>query len=88
MDAISNKDHVMPQTDEQEIDSLIDFTLHLADNTLIIAQRNAAWCGHGPILEQDIALTNISLDLLGQARSFYQYAAELINANACTHLKY
>jgi ring-1,2-phenylacetyl-CoA epoxidase subunit PaaC len=59
--------------------SLIDYTLHLADNTLILAQRNAEWCGHGPILEQDIAITNISLDLLGQARNFYQYAAQLIN---------
>ena len=58
---------------------LIPYTLHLADNTLILAQRNSAWCGHGPILEQDIAITNISLDLLGQARNFYQYAAELIN---------
>lgn len=51
------------------------FTLHLADNSLILAQRNAEWCGHGPILEQDIAITNISLDLLGQSRNFYQYAA-------------
>jgi ring-1,2-phenylacetyl-CoA epoxidase subunit PaaC len=61
--------------------SLIDYTLHLADNTLILAQRNAEWCGHGPILEQDIAITNISLDLLGQSRNFYQYAAQLINKN-------
>jgi ring-1,2-phenylacetyl-CoA epoxidase subunit PaaC len=53
--------------------------LHLADTTLILAQRNAEWCGHGPVLEQDIAITNISLDLLGQSRNFYQYAAKLIN---------
>jgi ring-1,2-phenylacetyl-CoA epoxidase subunit PaaC len=59
--------------------ALIDYTLHLADNALIIAQRNAAWCGHGPVLEQDIAITNISLDLLGQSRNFYQYAAQIIN---------
>lgn len=58
---------------------LIEYTLHLADNALILAQRNAAWCGHGPVLEQDIALTNIALDLLGQSRNFYQYAAQLIN---------
>ena len=50
--------------------NLINYTLHLADNTLILAQRNAEWCGHGPILEQDIAITNISLDLLGQSRNF------------------
>lgn len=56
---------------------LIDYTLHLADNVLILGQRNAEWCGHGPVLEQDIAITNISLDLIGQARSLYQYAAEL-----------
>ena len=59
--------------------SLIDYTLHLADTNLILAQRNAEWCGHGPILEQDIAITNISLDLIGQSRNFYQYAAQLIN---------
>ena len=55
------------------------YTLHLADNSLILGQRNAEWCGHGPILEQDIAITNISLDLIGQARNFYQYAAQIIN---------
>lgn len=58
---------------------LIDYTLHLADTTLILSQRNSEWCGHGPVLEQDIAITNISLDLIGQARNFYQYAATLIN---------
>ncbi len=62
--------------------SLIDYTLHLADTNLILAQRNAEWCGHGPILEQDIAITNISLDLLGQSRNFYQYAANLIGNDA------
>jgi len=55
------------------------YILHLADNVLILGQRNAEWCGHGPVLEQDIAITNISLDLIGQARNFYQYAAQLIN---------
>ena len=55
----------------------LDYILHLADNALILGQRNAEWCGHGPVLEQDIAISNISLDLIGQARSFYQYAAEL-----------
>jgi ring-1,2-phenylacetyl-CoA epoxidase subunit PaaC len=61
---------------------LIDYTLHLADTTLILSQRNSEWCGHGPVLEQDIAITNISLDLLGQARIFYQYAATLIGGAA------
>lgn len=59
------------------IENKIAYTLHLADTTLILAQRNSEWCGHGPILEQDIAITNISLDLLGQARSLYQYAAQI-----------
>lgn len=54
-----------------------DYILHLADDALILGQRNSEWCGHGPILEQDIAITNISLDLIGQARSLYQYAAQL-----------
>jgi ring-1,2-phenylacetyl-CoA epoxidase subunit PaaC len=59
---------------------LFIYTLHLADNALVLGQRNAEWTGHGPVLEQDIAITNISLDLLGQARNFYQYAAELYNS--------
>ena len=60
-------------------DSLIDYTLHLADNALVLGHRNSEWTGHGPILEQDIALSNIALDLIGQARYLYQYAARLIN---------
>jgi ring-1,2-phenylacetyl-CoA epoxidase subunit PaaC len=44
-----------------------------------LGHRNSEWTGHGPILEQDIALSNISLDLIGQARNFYQYAADLKN---------
>lgn len=62
--------------------ALIDYTLHLADTSLILAQRNAEWCGHGPVLEQDIAITNISLDSIGQARNFYQHAASLIGNGA------
>ena len=58
---------------------LINYILHIADSNLILTQRNAAWCGHGPILEQDIAITNITLDLIGQSRNLYQYAAILIN---------
>jgi ring-1,2-phenylacetyl-CoA epoxidase subunit PaaC len=60
-------------------ENLINGVLHIADTALILGQRNAAWCAHGPILEQDIAITNITLDLIGQARNFYQYAALLIN---------
>ncbi|MEO7531460.1 MAG: 1,2-phenylacetyl-CoA epoxidase subunit PaaC [Sediminibacterium sp.] len=57
--------------------NLINYTLHLADNALIIGHRNSEWCGHGPVLEQDIAISNIALDSIGQARNFYQYAAQL-----------
>ena len=57
--------------------SLIDYILTLADDTLIMSQRLSEWTGHGPALEQDIAITNIALDYLGQARNFYQYIAVL-----------
>ena len=56
-----------------------DYLLHLADNALILGQRNAEWCGHGPILEEDLALANNSLDLIGQARLLYQHVAALRN---------
>jgi ring-1,2-phenylacetyl-CoA epoxidase subunit PaaC len=65
-----------------EQQQLLEYTLFLADTNLILAQRNAEWCAHGPILEQDIAITNISLDLIGQARNFYQYAATLTGGAA------
>lgn len=55
------------------------YLLHLADNALILGQRNAEWTGHGPALEQDIAITNISLDLVGQARNLYALAARRYN---------
>lgn len=58
---------------------IIDYVTYLGDNALILGHRNSQWCGHGPALEHDIAITNISLDLIGQARLFYQYAAQLAN---------
>jgi ring-1,2-phenylacetyl-CoA epoxidase subunit PaaC len=57
------------------MDLLSDYIIHLADNALILGHRNSEWTGHGPILEQDIALSNIALDLVGQSRNFYQLAA-------------
>lgn len=57
----------------------IKFIIHLADDSLLMSQRLGEWTGHGPALEQDIALTNIGLDLLGQSRLFYQLAATRIN---------
>jgi ring-1,2-phenylacetyl-CoA epoxidase subunit PaaC len=55
----------------------LQYLLHLADNALVLGQRNAEWCGHGPVLEEDIALANMSLDLIGQARMLYQHAASV-----------
>ena len=56
---------------------LFDYILRMADNALIVGQRLGELCGHGPILEQDMAMTNIALDQIGQARSLYQYASEV-----------
>ncbi len=51
--------------------------LRIADSCLILGHRLSEWCGHGPVLEEDIALTNVALDLIGQARSLYAYAGTL-----------
>jgi len=60
----------------------VDYLLQLADSALILGQRNAEWCGHAPVLEEDMAMANVSLDLIGQARLLYQHAATLLNADA------
>lgn len=54
-----------------------DYILRIADNSLILGHRLSEWCGHGPVLEQDMAMTNMALDLVGQARSLYALAAEV-----------
>src|SRR6202163_3041405 len=56
---------------------LLDYVLRLADSDLVLAQRLGEWVGHGPVLEEDIALTNVGLDLLGQARLWFAYASEV-----------
>jgi ring-1,2-phenylacetyl-CoA epoxidase subunit PaaC len=61
--------------------NLYKYILQIADNNLILGQRLGELCGHGPNLETDIACTNISLDLLGQTRSYYQYAAKIQRKN-------
>ena len=61
---------------------LYDYILSLGDNSLILGHRLSELCGHGPSLETDIALTNISLDLYGQVRNYFQYAAELAGEDA------
>ena len=63
-------------------DQLYAYILGVADNSLILGQRLGELCGHGPSLETDIACTNISLDLFGQTRSYFQYAAKLIGNDA------
>ena len=54
-----------------------NYTIRLADDALILGQRLSEWCGHGPILEEDIALSNIALDYIGQATNLYKHAAQL-----------
>ncbi|TVR86243.1 MAG: phenylacetate-CoA oxygenase subunit PaaI [Saprospirales bacterium] len=61
-----------------EYEPLAEYVIRAADNTLILGHRLSELCGHGPVLEQDIAITNMALDLLGQSRMYLQYAAELI----------
>lgn len=62
-------------------ENLYNYLLGIADNSLILGQRLGALTGHGPSLETDIACTNISLDLFGQVRSYYQYAAKIAGDN-------
>jgi ring-1,2-phenylacetyl-CoA epoxidase subunit PaaC len=59
-------------------ENLYNYILGIADNSLILGQRLGELCGHGPTLETDIACTNISLDLFGQVRSYFQYAAKIV----------
>ena len=60
-----------------ESEARLENVLRLADSCLILGHRLSEWCGHGPVLEEDIALTNVALDLIGQARSLYAYAGAL-----------
>lgn len=57
-------------------DSLFQYLLRLGDDRLVLGHRLSEWCGHGPILEEDIALANIALDLIGQATLYLKLAAE------------
>ncbi len=56
---------------------LVLYTLRLADDALILGHRLSEWCGHAPMLEEDMALANMGLDLIGQARELYSYAARV-----------
>lgn len=58
-------------------DAQVRYVLRLADSCLILAQRLGEWCGHAPALEEDIALTNMALDLIGQSRALFTRAGQL-----------
>ena len=64
---------------EQNLETkyLFEYLLRLGDNALILSHRLSEWCGHAPSLEEDIALANIALDLIGQARFWLDYAGEV-----------
>jgi ring-1,2-phenylacetyl-CoA epoxidase subunit PaaC len=64
----------MADTDKQ---ALLQFLLRMGDNTLILGHRVSEWCGHAPVLEEDIALANTALDLIGQTQMWLDYAAEV-----------
>ncbi len=64
----------MPMTNDTP---LFLYTLRLADDALVLGHRLSEWCGHAPVLEEDLALGNMALDLIGQARSLYAYAGQL-----------
>ena len=58
----------------------VQYVLRIADSSLILGQRLSEWCGHGPVIEEDIALTNVALDLIGQARLLLTHAGRLEGA--------
>lgn len=59
------------------MNALFEYLIRLGDDSLILSHRLSEWCGHGPVLEEDIALTNIALDLVGQATNILKYAGEV-----------
>ena len=68
--------------------NLFTYTLRIADSSLILGQRMSEWCSNGPTLEEDIAMSNISLDMFGQANGFYQYAAQLDDTKSADELAF
>ena len=73
--AMVSPQHTSPP--EPQSTQHVEYLLRLGDNALILGQRLSEWCGHGPILEEDIALANIALDLIGQARLVLSYAGRI-----------
>ena len=62
---------------DDTVDPLFEFLLRQGDNALILGHRTSEWCGVGPVLEEDIALANTALDLIGQTQLWLGYAAEV-----------
>ena len=71
-----------------EQEACAEYCLRLGDNALILGHRLSEWCGHGPVLEEDIAMSNMALDLIGQARGFLGYAAKLKGQGTDDELAY
>jgi len=59
------------------VDALFEYLLRLGDDRLVLGHRLSEWCGHGPVLEEDIALANVALDLIGQATHFLRLAGQV-----------
>ena len=67
--------------DSQLKTALLNYCIALGDDSVVLGHRLSEWCRNGPFLEEDLALTNVSLDFIGRARMFYSYAAELEGNN-------
>ena len=67
-----------PQFMERTI-ALFNYLLRLGDHSLILGQRLSEWCSKGPLLEEDLAMTNMALDHIGRAAALYKYAAEVLD---------
>lgn len=79
----------MNQSEKKPSDPLFEYLVRMADDRLILGHRLSEWCGHAPILEEDIALANLALDYLGQATALLEYAAANNNSwNNADHLAY
>jgi len=63
-----------------KLDPVHDLALRMGDNALILGQRVSEWCGHAPVLEEDIAMANVGLDLIGQAKMWFELASSLEGA--------
>lgn len=70
------------------MNNLFQYTLRIADSSLILGQRMSEWCSKGPTLEEDIAMSNIGLDLFGQANGFYEYASQLDGSKSADELAF